>query len=207
MLQVIISADFDLREQKRKKEISKYKTEPIYIDDTSHSFSSLQSFLYPSLFSEESPVVHAKYLLEEFSDEITKEILTSLVSSPTIFILEERNVPVSFIKNIEKQGGTVYELKTEKKSLKKSDIFSVTGAITSPNKKDRWLAYRNALEENPAEALIGILYWKLKDIISKPGPKNSYFREVYRDLMLAHKDSWQKGFPLELAIEKTILKM
>lgn len=207
MLQVIVSVDFNTREQKRNIEISKYEGNIICLDDTNSTLSSLQEFLYPSLFSENTPFVHGKHLLEEFSNEVTKEILQSLVKSSTIFLLEERIVPMAFIKMIEKEGGIVHQFKTHKQEIKNSDIFSVTGVITSISKKDRWLIYRNALENNPPEALIGILYWKLKDLISKPSSKNFYFKGIYRKLMHAHKNAWQNGFPLELAIEKVILQM
>ena len=205
MLQIIIAEDFNTRVINRNKEISKYKEEVISIDDSNYSFSNLQNFIYPSLFSERAPFVHAKNLIEEFENEVTKEILKSLVESPTIFLLEEKNITNSILKLIEKEGGLVSNFKTIKKTEQKSNIFSVTNAITSTSKKERWLSYRKALEDHPVEAILGILYWKLRDTISKPSNKNKYFKDFYTSLMHAHKNAWQSGFDLELAIEKTIL--
>ena len=81
----------------------------------------------------------------------------------------------------------------------------MTNALTAPNKKDRWLAYQASRQEHSAEALIGILYWKLRQLVES-GSNKKHFLDLYKALMLAQKDSWQKGFELDLAIEKVILE-
>lgn len=205
MLQVIISPDLNTRLKHRAKELSIYTGEVIYLDDTNSSFEELQGYIYPSLFSEQAPFVHAKNILEEFSHQITKEVLSLLVKSPTIFLLEESVVSKDFVKMIEKEGGIVHHHKETKKSLEKPSIFLVTNAITAVSKKDRWLSYRQSLEDHSAEAIIGILYWKLKDMISRSRSDNLKLKRIYSNLINAHKTAWQKGFSLELAIEKVIL--
>lgn len=203
MLHIIISTDVDGRISKRKK--LTLTDEVISLDDMSADFLTLENYAFPSLFSLSKPVVHGKYLIEIYPDQIKKELLETLVSSPTLFILEERFIGAPILKILEKFGAIITKDKPTKLESKKTNIFDVTNVVTSSSKKDRWLSYRKALEEHPIEAIMGILYWKLKSLI-ETSPKKKSFQDIYTAFMEAHKQSWQKGFPLELAIEKAILK-
>lgn len=206
MIEVIISTDLALRTKKRHELLSKYRGEIIPLDDMTASIATLEGYAYPSLFSSEMPIVHGIYILEEHGESLTKHLLGTLVASPTIFLFEEKTLPAALIKTLEKEGVTIHHFKEVKAVAKQSTIFAVTNALTAPNKKERWLAYQKATQEHAAEALIGILYWKLRQLIEKPGPTVSHYKAVYRALMDAHKQSWQRGTPLSMAIEKVILE-
>ncbi|MDQ5931165.1 MAG: hypothetical protein QG674_331 [Patescibacteria group bacterium] len=206
MLHVIVSVDIDTRSKKRANILSSYKEEPISISDLDSSILDLENYLFPSLFSSSNPVVHGRYLLEEYGDSLNKELLTKLVKSPTVFILEERDLGKSIVKMLEKEGALVSLEKSKISITKKSNIFSVTEAITASSKKDRWMAYQNARQEHTPEALVGILYWKLRDLIEKSPAKSAPFKAFYTSLIKAHKKAWQSGFSLDLAIEKVILE-
>ncbi len=203
MLHIIISTDVQDRISKRKKLFS--GGEMILLDDMTADFSALEQYAFPSLFSLAKPVVHGRYLIEAYADQIKKELLETLVKSPTLFILEERSLGTPVLKVLEKSGAIVQNEKPPKAQAKQTTIFSVTNALTASSKKDRWLSYRRALEEHAVEAIMGILYWKLRSLIESSS-KKKVFQDTYTALMQAHKKSWQKGFPLELAIEKAILE-
>ncbi len=203
MLQVIVIANTDERISKRKKLLDS-KEEVIVMDDMSADISALQNYAFPSLFSISVPVVHGRYLIEQYAEQLTKELLNTLVASPTFFLLEEKAVPAAFLKNLEKSGVIVHQEKAVKSVKEQSNIFSVTNVITATSKKDKWLSYQRAVNEHAIEAIMGILYWKLRSLI-EAAPKNQTYKDLYSAFMKAHKRSWQKGFPLELAIEKTIL--
>lgn len=206
MIEVIISADLASRTKKRHELLATYRGEIISLDDMTASITSLEGYAYPSLFSIEMPIVHGVYVLEEHGDLLTKQLLGILVASPTIFLFEEKSLPTAVIKSIEKEGGIIHHFKEVKATPKQSTIFAVTNALTAPNKKDRWLAYQKATQEHAAEALIGILYWKLRQLIEVPGASTARYKALYRALMDAHKQSWQRGTPLSMAIEKIILE-
>ena len=76
------------------------------------------------------------------------------------------------------------------------------------DKKSKWLLYQSAIDEYGIESIIGILYWKIKDLISK-NVKNEeqykYYKDFYSNMLNAHKNAWQKNIPLEVMIEKVIL--
>ena len=206
MIEVVICSDKKQRTKKSQQILSKFTGEIIFLDDLSGSLVDLEAYVYPSLFSLNPPVVHATYLMEEGSSQLTKELLKKIISSPTIFLLEERALASTLIKLIEKEGGLIHQLKEEKLLAKANTIFGVADALTLPGKKDRWLAYQKARKEHKAEALIGILYWKLRQLIDKPGATASRYKQIYHKLIQAHKHAWQKGTSLELAIEKVILE-
>lgn len=206
MIHVIVAGDIEIRTKHRKAIFKEYPGEIIFIDDSSASLNSLEHYAYPSLFSFQAPVVHSKYLIEEYSDVLTKEIIKTLVSSPTIFIFEEKSIASPIVKLLEKEGAIIVQDKTLKKEIKGKTIFAVTEALTLSSKKNRWLVYRQSRAEHSAEAIIGILYWKLRDLIGKTRGDNTNLKKLYQSLINAHKKSWQKGFPLELAIEKVILE-
>lgn len=206
MLTIIIGVDSEARTNKRESILAKHNAEVVAVDDMMSSISELEQYLYPSLFSLSIPIIHGKYLLEEYTEQLTKDLLQKLVISPTVFILEERALAAAIIKTIEKEGGTIFHDKGNKQAVKPNTIFSVTNALTATSKKDRWLAYRTARNEHAPEALIGILYWKLRDLIEKSGARGSAYKTMYTALMKAHKQAWQKGFALDVAIEKVILE-
>jgi hypothetical protein len=208
MLQIIINLNVDVRKKQRDLLLNKnikVVEDIIFLDDTNSDVSILQQYAFPSLFSSSIPVVHGRFLLEKNSDLLTKELLEILLTSPTFFLLEERSLPTAFLKTLEKSGVIVHNEKPIKSISKQTTIFNVASVITSQSKKDKWLSYRKALEEHPVEAIMGILYWKLRSLIDN-SPKNKIFKDMYSSFMKAHKTAWQKGFPLELAIEKAILE-
>lgn len=201
MLHVIIGTDTTVRKKERASLVG--TGTPFFLDDTVATLEDLKEYVYPSLFSVEAPLVHARFLCEGNSERITKEFITLLSESPTLFILEEYTLSAPVKKLFEKHGATVSEHIQKKKAVENT-IFGVTSALTLPTKKERWMAYRNAMKEHPPEALIGILYWKLRQLIEK-SKDTSQYKNIYTALISAHKTAWQKGYPLELAIEKVIL--
>jgi hypothetical protein len=205
MIEVIVSANKEWRNKQKEKSLQKNKGEIIYLDDTKANILDLKEYAFPSLFSIGTPMVFSSFLLDEYQKDLSTNLLKTLLSSPTLFIFEEISLPRSVIKTLEKEGAIVFEQKEEKKAPKANTIFAVTNALTAPNKKDRWLSYQASRQEHSAEALIGILYWKLRQLIDNNSNKK-HFLELYRSLMLAQKESWQKGFSLDLAIEKVILE-
>jgi hypothetical protein len=204
MLQIIVGIDTDKRIEKRNSIFAELKSEVIILDDTNTTNENLEEYIYPSLFSIGTPVVHGKFILEN-GPIINKDLIQKLVASPTFFILEELSIASPILKNFEKEGAIVHQYKTIS-SPQTNTIFEVTNALTAQGKKDRWLAWQKAKIDNSAEALIGILYWKLKQLIDK-NSKDINLKRIYQSLMKAQKNAWQRGTPLDLAIEKVILKI
>lgn len=207
MLHIIIGTNSDTRKEKRTA-LFDGGSDVVFLDDSVSSFGALVEYAYPSLFSLSTPIVHGKYLLEKKDDELKPETILTLVLSPTIFILEEMAMNAPIKKQFEKQGAHLHEIKEIKKaSAGANTIFSVTNAITAQNKKDRWMAYQASVKDHAPEALIGILFWKLRQLLDTPSKQTEYYRTLYGALMDAQRRAWQRGFPLSLAIEKVLLEI
>lgn len=179
--------------------------EVVVHDDTYGTITDLEQYLYPSLFTTTPPTIHVKFSLEEGADLITTTFLKKLLASPTIFLFEEMALRSPIITLFKKAGAVVTVEEKKKVQKKTDDIFAVTGALTAKDKKTRWMIYRNALEKHSIESIIGILYWKLRDLVAKEGVEKKKYEILYRDMLCAHAKAWQTGAPLELFIEKVIL--
>jgi hypothetical protein len=180
-------------------------TEVIMLDDTLITIGDLEQYLYPSLFTLTPPVIHTRFILEAKEKELTPLLIKKLLSSPTIFILEEMSLPKPFITSLKKAGAEVHSDEVQKKAPEKNSLFGVTSLITIQNKKDRWLAYQQAIAQYPIEAILGMLYWKVRDMVLKEKNDTGPYHVLYTKLLEAHATAWQNGTPLALAIEKTLL--
>jgi hypothetical protein len=206
MIIVILSDQYDTRKATLADVLAPYgEAEILQYDDTSGTVRDLEQFAYPSLFNTGPSIVRATYILESSTDVCTASFIATLVASPTIFVFEEQALPAAFVAVLKKGGALIYATPKQKVVKKEADIFVVTKALTASDKKSRWLIYRAALGDHPVEALVGIMYWKLKDLIAKD-PSHSGYRDLYTKLITAHARAWQSGAPLEVAIEKVLLQ-
>ena len=177
--------------------------ERIVLNDAEISFSDLEQFLYPSLFSMSTPIVHARFFLER--TEADDELIKKMIASPTIFIFEEFTLQKTTEKKMSTLGALVSTSETKKTKKNSPDVFAVTGCLTAKDKKSRWLIYRSAVEQQPIEAILGILYWKVRTLASKEKKGNRY-EVLYRAMLQAQMKAWRTGAPLDVLIEKIILE-
>ncbi|MEO5646274.1 MAG: hypothetical protein ABIO57_00700 [Candidatus Paceibacterota bacterium] len=182
--------------------------EVIVLDDTFMSVADLEQYLYPSLFVINAPLVHTRFILDAKEKDLTPALTKKLMASPTIFLLEELALSKPFITSLKKQGIEVHideKPSSAKAPTGKGNLFGVTNLVTMQNKKDRWMAYQAAIAEYPIEAILGMLYWKVRDMVLKERDANGQHHTLYTKLLEAHATAWQQGTPLTLAIEKTLL--
>jgi hypothetical protein len=164
----------------------------------------LEQYLYPSLFSAVAPVIHARFLIDSDVSALDAARIKKFAASPTIFIFEEFALPSPVITLAKKHGAIVHATPKEKSTKPPMNIFAVAEAITASDKKSRWFAFRKAMETQPIEGVIGILYWKVRELALKDPQKDQY-KKLYQALIEAHASAWKSGAPLELLIEKVIL--
>ena len=207
MITLIISDQKSFREKQIQTILStSIESEVITYDDTYGEISDLEQYLFPSLFFQATPIIHLKYILSGKEADLVNDLIKKMIASPTSFVFEEMSLSKSFVTTIKKLGAVVVQSEITKTVKKDNDIFAVTKALTAKDKKSRWLAYESALRDNSIEAIIGILYWKVKDMISKSsGQEKESYKNLYRELLGAHAKAWQSGAPLDVLIEKVIL--
>jgi hypothetical protein len=181
------------------------ESECIILDDTLITIPDLEQYLYPSLFTIAAPIIHLKFLLDGDQAEFYTERIKKLMTSPTTFIFEELSLPAAMQTMVKKHGAILHTAPKQKASPKEDTLFSVTKALTAVDKKARWLAFRDAMEKHSIEAVMGILYWKSRELATKKSAEQRRHKLLYQALLQAHAKAWQTGAPLELMIEKVIL--
>ncbi|HEY0980434.1 MAG TPA: hypothetical protein VGE18_03445 [Candidatus Paceibacterota bacterium] len=180
------------------------ENETVLLDDTLSSLIDLEQYLYPSLFNTGTPVVHAQFMLENRSADMTAVFVKRLAASPTVFIFEEFALPAPLLTQLKKHGAVVHAHSAPKAFKKGPDLFALASAIITPNKKDAWMNYQKALSLQPIEALLGIMYWKVRDMMMKT--RKEEYKTLYENMLRAHAKAWQTNTPLELMIEKVLLQ-
>jgi DNA polymerase III delta subunit len=95
-----------------------------------------------------------------------KTILKDYASSEHILIFSEESILKKDRTAFEKIGANIKEFaKEEKKEEKKVNTFALADFLGEKNKKNLWLAFREAIEsgESP-ESIHGILFWQMKNL-------------------------------------------
>jgi hypothetical protein len=204
MLYVIATDNKTSRGTKILEVVSAHEhTERIVLDDSMMTLQDLEQFLYPSLFSQGVSLVHGKFFLDR--GDFDEGMIKKFVMSPTVFIFEELALPKQLATTLTKSGAVVHLGEKQPAPKKEGDIFAVTACITAKDKKARWIAYRTALETQPIEALLGILFWKLRTLAVN-GAKGNQYEQLYKAMLGAQKRAWQTGAPLDALVEKIILE-
>jgi len=207
MLTLVIADNKEYRTARIADAVKEYSpNEIIVLDDTVMAVADIEQYLYPSLFTIGAPMVHLQFIFDTKEKELNPSLIKKIIASPTLFLFEELSLSKPFVTNLKKQGAMVHSDDSPKKAAVKENLFAVSGFVTVPNKKDRWLAYQKAIAQFPIEAILGMLYWKVRDMALKEKHSNDPYHLLYTALLEAHASAWQEGTPLALAIEKVLLQ-
>lgn len=104
--------------------------------------------------------------------EIIKEVernFLALIASPNVFLFLETEIPLEILKLTTKHGVKVYEFKlTKAKNVKPLafNIFSLTDAFATRDRRRAWLLYQEALGTGlAAEEIFWKLVWQIKTLL------------------------------------------
>ena len=155
-----------------------------------------------------------------------KENLPDLIEvmneSANIFILLEGKLNADLKKAIEKyaekivETGDVEDKSGSKSGFKKSssgkeefNIFALADALASRNSLKSWTIYRKAIDSGQEiEAIIGMIFWKVKSMISATNTSVYSDKELHKlltDLIKIYHDSHRGLVDAELAVEQMML--
>ena len=94
-----------------------------------------------------------------------KNLLEGYKQSENIFVFSEETITNPILKVFEKYESIVHDFgKEEKKKENSFNMFSLTDALGSRDKKNLWLLYQQALENGSPEEIHGILFWQVKNL-------------------------------------------
>lgn len=163
-----------------------------------------------SLFSAKSAVIFSGILEHEETRKFILEKLEPMGKSGNIFVFLEGKLNKPILDAFRKTRAelNVFELPKEKKE--KFDNFLVANAFANKNKLNTWIYFRQAVEVGVVmEELIGVLFWKIKDMLLK---KNfSKFSEEQLKNYLSKisyllPEARKKGLDAESAFEQFLLE-
>jgi len=169
----------------------------------------------------------SKYII--FLNRVTenveaKEALPDLIEvmneSSNIFILLEGRLNVDLKKTVEKYAEKIVETgdgikedgnKGMKGGKTEFNIFALAEAVGSRNSLKSWTIYRKAIDSGmETEAVIGMLFWKVKSMISATNTSTYSDKELnslLTDLIKIYHDGHRGLVDAELAVEKMMLSL
>ncbi len=127
-----------------------------------------------SLFSPVSTIVFQSILEHEETRDFILEKLELLAESANSFVFLEGKLNKPILEGFKKAQSAkqtlaalnIFELPKEKKE--KFDNFLVANAFEKKDKLNTWIYFREAMDRGVGmEELIGVLFWKIKDMIMK----------------------------------------
>ncbi len=139
------------------------------------------------------------------------ELAEGLMLSPHNFFFEEEKLLKYPTEVLEKTGAKIEKHAIEKKES--FDVFSLANMFAARDKKKMWLLTMKALRAGVApEAIVGMLHWKVRDLLSKlPAQAGKFSRKelvnTSRELVTIYHDSHRGVGELSLLLERFVLNM
>jgi hypothetical protein len=163
-----------------------------------------------SLFSALSVIIFEGILEREETRNFVLNILPFMEKSENFFVFLESKLNKPVIDAFKKTRAeiNVFELPKEKKE--KFDNFLVANSFVAKDKLNTWIYFRQAVDKGVGmEELIGVLFWKIKDMILR---KNfSKFSETELKTFAAKisyllPEARKRGLDAESAFEEFLLE-
>ncbi len=213
MLYVIAGNDAIARADKRRALKVRFdELDPLAV--TPEELATLAST--PTLTGEVMAYLLVGALASERGEEFM-EIAEGLVLSPHVFLFEEEKLLKAPLTKLEKAGAKVAVLKAAAKK-EKFDVFALTGALASRDRKKMWLLLTRALREGiSAENVAGVLAWKARTVCASarlPAPGSARqaggaerlaWEKLSRDIVVMYHEGHRGGGDLALLLERFAL--
>lgn len=156
------------------------------------------------------------HILKYITDAKTRDAVLETfekINPADVWICIVPSLTAKWKKDLEKSGVKIVEKKSAAKSKGESgepDVFSLVRAYERGSKKDIWVTYESLIRAHVApEQLVGILFWKTKDIISKgaSGIKKETTLIHARSLVTLFHESRITGAPIRERLEQFLLSI
>ncbi len=120
------------------------------------------------LFERKFIVFSDRVCADSGNAEIVKEKMPMIAKSENVFVFLEDALKVDLLKVFEKHATKVQEFKKVEKKKESFNVFSLANALRDRDRGTLWVLYQKALRADTApEALSGILFWQIKDLLLK----------------------------------------
>lgn len=147
-----------------------------------------------------------KKIKEDFLEHI-KEI----AESSNIFIILEGKIDKATSGKIEKKAEKTQEFLLPEKKKEEYNAFALADAVGKRDRKTAWMLYRKAIDKGEApEALHGMMFWKIKTMLTAGFPGAYSKEELYAvadRLVTVYHDSRRGVHELETGVETLLLTL
>ncbi|MFA6536444.1 MAG: hypothetical protein WC250_01925 [Candidatus Paceibacterota bacterium] len=93
-------------------------------------------------------------------------------------------------------------------SLNDFNIFDLASVLARRDRRQLWLLYREAISKDfPPEEICGILFWKLKDLLTKGNSsfEKAEIKKMAEKLVSIYHDAHRGKLDFEISLEKFVL--
>mgnify|MGYP003392941955 CR=1 FL=1 len=121
-----------------------------------------------NLFSALATVIFENILDREEHRELILSKLALMEQSPNTFVFLEGKLTKTVLDDFKKARAEINVFELPKEKLEKFDNFLVANAFGMKDKLNLWIYFRQAMDKGVGmEEIIGVLFWKIKDMILK----------------------------------------
>ena len=146
---------------------------------------------------------------EEIRNFVLEKLkLMNISSNHFIFLEGKLNKPI--LDTFKKNGADVQIFELPKEKKEKFDNFLVANAFANKDKLNTWIYFRQAIDLGVSlEEIIGILFWKVKDLILKKNFskfKEEQLKNFISKLSYLLPEARKQGVDAESALEQFLLE-
>lgn len=187
---------------KQKKNIEGERVD-VLEKNLSQLFDEIQT---PSLFGDKKNFVLRNVFENDDIKKVLYENLASLENAPHDVAIIADKLLVADKKVLEKVA-TIHESVDKEKKAEAFNPFGLANAFATGDKKKTWIMFQEVLHHSDEmEPTHGMIWWKLKDMISK-NKKDESLKKMARELVSVYHESRLGGLGMRERLENFFLTM
>jgi len=185
--------------------------EVFFVNKSNFSKPQIENFCGGSgLFFSKCAVVCSNVFENEDMRDFILEKLPVMGESGNLFIFSEGRLPKATLDEFKKSRAELNILETPKEKKEKFNNFLLADAFGRRNKLELWTAFRQALLAGvEMEALVGVLFWKAKDMLTKKNFgqfSETELKNFASQISYLLPEARRKGLDDEAAFEQFLLE-
>ncbi len=164
-----------------------------------------------SLFFKKSVLIFPFLLEKEEVRDFVLSKIEYIANSENIFIFIESKLNKATLDAFKKVSANIETFELPKAQKERFDNFLLANAFANKDKLNLWIYFRQAVDKGVVmEELIGVLSWKIKDMILKKNFVNyspEKLKNTFNKLSCLLPEARKKGLDAEVVFEKFLLEI
>lgn len=165
----------------------------------------------PGLFSKKALIVFHNFFENEEIRDFVLEKMPLMAEAENSFVFLEGKLKKDVLDAFKKTRAELNVFELTKAETEKFNSFLLANAFGAKDKLNLWVYFRQAVERGVAmEELVGVLFWKIKDMILKKNFSKFSEKELKglaAKLSYLLPEARQQGLDSEAALERFLLRV